>query len=127
MSREEIQRHREAGTCHLCDKPVLDGQATNGATGAHWDCCEKLDADIKALMGERSTEVVLGVKACGSVRAHWVNLGDYRALCGDAPKNNPRSTMGQRGKWLKFKDQNPDHQGDMCAKCVALKLAQEDF
>lgn len=47
--RAAIAAHRDAGTCHLCEKPVVDGEAHHGATGAHWDCHSKQESDaVKA-------------------------------------------------------------------------------
>lgn len=34
--------------CRYCMKPVLDGQATNGASGNHWDCHESAVKDLQA-------------------------------------------------------------------------------
>lgn len=36
--RAVIAAHRDSGTCYICGKPVVDGEAYHGATGAHWDC-----------------------------------------------------------------------------------------
>lgn len=36
--RENIQAHRDAGTCYICGKPVAAGESHHGATGAHWVC-----------------------------------------------------------------------------------------
>lgn len=38
FSRATIDRHREAGTCHLCGGVVDASKGYHGATGAHWDC-----------------------------------------------------------------------------------------
>lgn len=45
--RAKIATHRDAGTCYLCEKPVVAGEAHHGATGAHWDCSQKLEDDVK--------------------------------------------------------------------------------
>lgn len=46
--REAIARHRDAGTCYLCEKQVQSGEARHGATGAHWVCSKKLDNAVIA-------------------------------------------------------------------------------
>lgn len=50
--REELQKHRDAGTCFICGKPVLDGQPRHGATGAHWACTEDTQDKAKVLSSE---------------------------------------------------------------------------
>lgn len=44
--RANIAVHREAGTCYLCQKPVVAGEMHHGATGAHWDCTKQLEAQV---------------------------------------------------------------------------------
>lgn len=46
---EMYYRHREAGTCFICLKPVVDGDARHGLSGAHYDCHMKVDAEFKAI------------------------------------------------------------------------------
>lgn len=53
--RQNIHHHKDAGTCYLCGKEVLDGQPRHGGTGAHWACAEKFDAEAakaEALLDE---------------------------------------------------------------------------
>lgn len=38
--RDLIEKHKDEGTCLLCGKPVEDGQAVHGLTGAHYECYE---------------------------------------------------------------------------------------
>lgn len=44
--RESVRTHRDAGTCYLCGKPVDPSQGYHGATGAHWDCHQKVEDDF---------------------------------------------------------------------------------
>lgn len=42
--RDMIERHKDAGTCHLCGKVVPDGGEIHGLSGAHWACHKKQEA-----------------------------------------------------------------------------------
>lgn len=115
MSKEDIHRHMDAGTCWLCTLPVDPAGGRDGSTGAHWSCVEKLRAEVNDIAPP--SELVLAVKACGGVKSHWVDTGTLVALCGDAPKNSPSARMKARGRWLKFKDQDPAKKAQMCFTC----------
>lgn len=40
----KIDRCMAEGICHICDKPVNDGDAVYSITGAHYDCHDQLVA-----------------------------------------------------------------------------------
>lgn len=50
--REKINRHIDAGTCHVCGLPVVDGQARNGLSGAHWACEEAGEANFEKALNK---------------------------------------------------------------------------
>lgn len=125
MSREDIQRHREAGTCFLCSQPVVDGQPVHGPTGAHWDCSEKLNREVAEMTNRVTQPPLLCVRACGGVISHWVDPDTHEALCGAKPKNDPKSSMPGRGKWLKYRDQDPATKKKMCLTCSEKKAVSD--
>lgn len=61
--RALIDKHRDAGTCHICGLAVDPARGYHGATGAHWDCteAEKAKTDEVMAKGDRALKA-LGFK-----------------------------------------------------------------
>ncbi|WP_409959231.1 hypothetical protein [Acidovorax sp.] len=61
--RAEIQAHYDAGTCFLCGQMVDHSLGYNGATGAHWDCDRKLQADAEESISRMDSALArMGIK-----------------------------------------------------------------
>lgn len=128
---ERIDQCIEAGLCYICDKPVADGAALHGPTGAHWEChrppfeevgsltstIKELDRLIEALNPRSTDTQPRMVLANGGHLVHFVIPSTGTSLCGHKPRDNARH-MRRRGKWLYWKLDAvvPDHL-KLCGKC----------
>jgi hypothetical protein len=120
----------EAGVCHICEKPVADGEPIHGPTGAHWEChggpIEVLDRQIRELKQVAvSTDMHPRMaRANGGQLVHLVIPATGTALCGHKPRDTAHH-MRQRGKWLYWKLDAvvPGHMRQ-CGKCKARALVK---
>lgn len=61
--RENIQAHRDAGTCYICGKPVAEGESHHGATGAHWGCHKAEEEETAKIIARGDAAIAsLGLK-----------------------------------------------------------------
>ncbi|MPQ69227.1 hypothetical protein [Pseudomonas sp. MWU12-2323] len=121
--RANIEAHIDAGTCHICGKPVVNGAAIHGPTGAHWDCHGGPVAPVSTVphkVSPRQFDIHPRMaRANGGSLVHFVIQVTGTSLCGHKPKDTARH-MQQRGKWLVWKDDAtvPAHM-KQCQKCLA--------
>lgn len=124
--REMIAAHIEASTCHICERPVANGAAIHGPTGAHWEChsgpieqCSKPVHEQQPMQTQKVDLHPRMARANGGSLVHFVIPANGTALCGHKPKNTAHH-MQRRGKWLIWKDHAtvPAHM-KQCPKCLA--------
>lgn len=88
--------------------------AKHGATGAHWECSEKLRSVVFARETHNSDTTPKLARASGGFLVHWVIPSLGRSLCGHKPQDTAR-LMRTRGRWL-YLQSKPQHM-KMCVKC----------
>lgn len=125
----------QAGLCYKCDKPVADGAARHGPTGAHWEChrapfeeSDRVIEELDRLIGElnpRSTDIHPRMaRANGGQLVHFVIPATNTSLCGHKPRDSAHH-MRRRGKWLFWKLDAvvPGHM-KQCDKCKEKALVK---
>lgn len=125
--RDEINAHIDAGTCWLCKKPVIPFTDKHGATGAHWDCTEKLTKEFE---GPKPSGEYREAVAKGGSQVHIIDTGDFKPLCG-YKQANTAWRMKKRSGWYWY-TVNPDrptegpHAVRHCSGCTAAFNKMQD-
>jgi hypothetical protein len=120
----------KAGLCHMCEKPVADGEPRHGPTGAHWACHRAPLEELDRLIGELNPVEVNTdthprmARANGGQLVHFVIPATGTALCGHKPRDTAHH-MRQRGKWHYWKLDAvvPGHM-KQCEKCKSRALVK---
>lgn len=124
--RNRVDAHFNAGTCYICEQPVLDGVALHGPTGAHWECHQGPIEQQPVSVPKRALEqfapkpdtVPRLARANGGSLVHFVIPATGVSLCGHKPKHTAHH-MKRRGKWLGWKDDAVPGHLKQCTKCLA--------
>jgi hypothetical protein len=127
--RERIESHLDAGTCHICERPVANGSAIHGPTGAHWECHRgpvETSAPVREIRPQAPAKPDMHprmARANGGSLVHFVIPATETSLCGHKAKHTAHR-MKRRGKWLIWKaDATVPAHMKQCMKCVAKARA----
>jgi hypothetical protein len=123
MTKEErrtfYDAHFDAGTCGLCDRPIVPGDAIYTLTGTHWDCHDTVTGGTRrtlALLGSVSDRAAgegcrFLARAAGGHLLHTVDDASGIALCGHRLTHTAKR-MRRRSRWLRY-----DHVPAGFARC----------
>ncbi len=132
--RDKIDRHRDAGTCHICGEVVVDGTPVHGLTGAHYECevpdrVNPLDRSwFKPEPPPEPSGEYKEVVAKGGSIVHIIDTGTREAICGYKQADTAKRMKKRSGWYVYNRDEfrAPGFPRRFCAGCEAKFNKMQD-